>query len=72
MNTRAGAAASPPRRSTRTEQTKPKAAPRGRMERARVTRTPRETLQGRADAASTTEGFLEGIYVQKEMALQMV
>lgn len=45
---------------------KAKAAPRVRMQRARVTRTRRETLRGRADAASTTEGFLEGIYVQKD------
>lgn len=57
-------------RSTRPEQTKPR-LPRAcgcnvRMQRARVTRTRRETLRGRADAASTTEGFLEGIYMQKD------
>lgn len=45
---------------------KAEAAPRVQMEPARVTRTPRGTLRGRADAASTTEGFLEGVYVQKD------
>ena len=71
MNTPTGGAASPwTKHKDRAD--KAQAAPCGRMQRARVTRTPRETLQGRGHAASTTEGFLEGIYVQKEMALQMV
>lgn len=54
-NAQAGSAASPPRRSTRTERTKPRLPGC-----ADGTCAPRETLRGRADAASTSEGFLEG------------
>lgn len=47
MNTLTGGAASPwTKHKDRAD--KAQAAPCGRMQRARVTRTPRETLQGRA------------------------